>query len=362
MRILLPTLYATRGGSTRVLLAAAEALRPENEVVIRAPLAEADDPAPAAFPARPLAGPWRKAAALPLLARLLVREAAALRRLRPDLIYVHDEPSLYVYGLAARTLRPRPPILWHLHLDPTRGRAARLRAALADACIRISPHLPPPPGLPSILIRNPLRLDTSETEPHPDPLANLGVVGAIYPQKGQNLAVEALGALRQLPGGAAARLTLVGPEFDPAFAAVLRSRIAEPGLREAVDFAGERPAESAFSGIGLALFPSQSEVQPLALAEALARGLPVAASDIPAHRAMFADAGLDPAHLARREPDAFAAAILSAAHRPVDPAVAPRIRALHAPEAFAAALRATVRSVVVRGRNRPHPEPDLGGL
>jgi glycosyltransferase involved in cell wall biosynthesis len=355
VRILLPTLYATRGGSTRILLAAAEALRPEHEVVVRAPLAEADDPAPPAFPARPLAGPWRKAATLPLLARLLVRESAALRRLRPDLVYVHDEPSLHVYGLAARTLRPRPPILWHLHLDPARGRAARLRAALADACIRISPHLPPPPGLPCTLIRNPLPLDIKGGEVPPDPLANLGVVGAIYPQKGQDLAVEALAILRRRPGGAGARLTLIGPEFDPPFATALRRRIEELGLGEAVAFAGERSAQDAFSGVGLALFPSQSEVQPLALAEALARDLPVVASDIPAHRAMFEDAGIDPARLAARDPQAFATAILSAADRQVDPTIAPRIRALHAPDAFAGALRATVRLMDLQVRSRTPP-------
>ncbi|HEX8417171.1 MAG TPA: hypothetical protein VF641_06155 [Methylobacterium sp.] len=56
-RILLPTLYDTRGGSTRVLLAAAEALRRDHAVTVRAPLPEADEPALALFPARPLSGP-----------------------------------------------------------------------------------------------------------------------------------------------------------------------------------------------------------------------------------------------------------------------------------------------------------------
>ncbi|TXM64853.1 glycosyltransferase, partial [Methylobacterium sp. WL69] len=154
MKILLPTLYDTRGGSTRVLLAAAEALAPVHAVTVRAPLAEADDPAPALFPSRPLTGLWRKLAVLPRLVRLLVRETRALRRLRPDLIHVHDEPSLYVYGLAARALRPRPFVLWHLHADAGAGRTARLRVALADACILISPHVAPPRGLPATLIPN----------------------------------------------------------------------------------------------------------------------------------------------------------------------------------------------------------------
>lgn len=346
MRILVPTLYATRGGSTRVLLAAAAVLRREHAVVVRAPLPEADDPAPAAFPPRPLAGPWRKLAVLPVLVRLLIREAVALRRLRPDAIYVHDEPSLYVYGLAASLLRPRPVLVWHLHLDPARGALAGLRVRLADACITISPHIPGPPGLPATLIRNPLTLAAPVAPPHPSPLTALAVVGALYPQKGQDLAVAALAVLHRHPEGAGARLVLIGPEFDAAYAAALRARIAALGLDAAVVLAGARPPESAFDGVGLALFPSQVEIQPLALAEALARGLPVVASDIPAHRAMLAEAAADPASLSPRDPEAFAQAILRAATTPVPEHVASHVRALHAPETFAAAILTVFRTRV----------------
>lgn len=343
LKILLPTLYDTRGGSTRVLLAAAEALRREHDVVVRAPLSEADERAPALFPSRPLAGPWRKLAVLPRLARLVAREAIALRRLRPDVVYVHDEPALYVYGLAARIVRPRPFLLWHLHMDPARGFAGRAR--LADACITISKHVPAPAGLQATLIRNPLPALPPPAASHPDPLAALAVVGALYPMKGQDLAIEALARLRRRPEGATARLTLIGPEFDPDYAAALRIRVAGLGLTEAVTFAGARPPERAFAEVGLALFPSVSEIQPLALAEALARGLPVAASDIPAHRAMVAETGADPACLARRDPDAFADAILAAAHRAPDPGLADRVRALYASEHFTEAVRARFRAI-----------------
>ena len=128
-------------------------------------------------------------------------------------------------------------------------------------------------------------------------LPGLAVVGAVVPRKGQDLAVETLARLRGRDAGATAHLTLIGPELDPAFAARLRARIAELGLAAAVTFAGERGPAEAFSGVGVALFPSGAETQPLALAEALARGLPIAATDIPAHRAMLVEAGSDPALL-----------------------------------------------------------------
>ncbi|WP_336487487.1 glycosyltransferase family 4 protein [Methylobacterium nigriterrae] len=346
MRILLPTLYATHGGSTRVLLAAAGALRAEHAVTVRAPIAEADDPAPSLFPSRPLVGPWRKLAALPPLGRLLRSETAALRRLRPDLIYVHDEPALYLYGFAARGLRPRPRVLWHLHAEPGSGLAGRVRAALADACIAISPHVAVPRGLPSRLIRNPLALPPDLPAVAAPNLAGLAVVGAISPRKGQDLAVEALAHLRRAQAGETAHLTLIGPELDPPFAGRLRARIAALGLDGAVTFAGERPAEEAFANVGLAIFPSSAETQPLALAEALARGLPVAASDIPAHGAMLTDAGADPAMLCPREPEAFARTILRVAGRPRDPELPARIRALYAPDRFERDIRSSVSELV----------------
>lgn len=345
LKILLPTLYETRGGSTRVLLATAVALRQEHAVTVRAPLAEADDPARALFPGRPLIGLGRKLAVLPRLARLIVQETIALRRLRPDVIHVHDEPSLYVYGFSARLLSPRPRLVWHLHLDPSRGGIlARLRTKLADACISISAHVPAPSGLPATLIRNPVSLPDITARPNPEPLAAMAVVGAIYPQKRQDLAIAALAALHRRPEGRAARLVMIGQEFDAAYATALRRQIAILGLGPAVTFAGLRPAEQAFDEVGLALFPSEAEIQPLALAEALGRRLPVVASDIPAHHVMIAETGADPATLSVPDPEAFADAILRSAGATIPSGVAQRVRALHAPEVFEAAIRAFYRT------------------
>lgn len=349
MKILLPTVYDTRGGSTRVLLAAADALRAEHAVTVRGPIAEADERVPARFPSRPLARLPDKLAVLPALGRLVAAETAALRRLRPDLIHVHDEPSLYVYGLAARALHPRPRMLWHLHAPAGSGRAGRLRAALADAAILISPHAEAPEGLPTRLVRNPLALPPEPPDREPPDrdgvLAGLAVVGAIGARKGQDRAVEALAALLRLPGTTAARLTLVGPELDPAFATDLRARIAELGLAGRVVFAGEWPPASAFDGVRLALCPSRAEMQPLALAEAMARGLPVLASDIPAHRAMLAELGASPDRLVPDDASAWARAILEASASPAPAGLAGRVRALYAPERFALELRAAVRAL-----------------
>ncbi|WP_375464435.1 glycosyltransferase family 4 protein [uncultured Methylobacterium sp.] len=347
-KLLLPTLYDTRGGSTRVLLAAADALRREHAVTVRAPLAEADEATPARFPSRPLAGTVAKLALLPRLARLVVAETLALRRLRPDLIHVHDEPSLYVYGVAARLVRPRPTVLWHLHAGAGRGWAARLRARLADACIVISPHVAQPAGLPCWLVRNPLGPPGPARPPAAPGVPGIAVIGALGLRKGQDVAVEALAVLRQLPGGETARLTLIGPALDAAFARTLRARIAVLGLDQAVTFAGERAPDRAFDGVGLVLCPSRSETQPLALAEALARGLPVVASDIPAHRAMLADAGGNGDDLCPLDAHACAHALLTAAQRPPPPERAARIQTLFEQDRFDRALRDVLGSLAAQ--------------
>ena len=77
MRILLPTLYDTRGGSTRVLLAAATALAERHAVTVRAPLPEAHERTPADFPSQPLESLPAKLAVLPRLAGLVARDLAA---------------------------------------------------------------------------------------------------------------------------------------------------------------------------------------------------------------------------------------------------------------------------------------------
>ncbi|GJD47527.1 hypothetical protein OPKNFCMD_0235 [Methylobacterium crusticola] len=342
MRIMLPTVYDTHGGSTRVLLAAAEALRAEHVVQVRGPIPEADVRTPARFPAAPLAGTRAKLAALPRLAGLIAREAAALRAFRPDVVYVHDEPSLYVHGLAARALRPRPTIVWHLHAGAGQGLSRRLREALADRRIVISRHGADASRLPTDRVRNPLTAPPAPREGC-DPAA-LAVVGALTPRKNQMLALDTLALLAR--EGEGASLALIGPPLNGAYAQALRRRAAAcPG---AVRLLGGLPAAAVWEEVaGIALFPALRENQPLALAEALAAGIPFVATDIPAHREMVEEAGADPACLALPEPAAFARALRHARAHPPDPGLRARVRALYAPARFAAETRAVMRAVAL---------------
>ncbi|MEX2629282.1 MAG: glycosyltransferase family 4 protein [Tistlia sp.] len=128
-------------------------------------------------------------------------------------------------------------------------------------------------------------------------------VGALIPRKGQDLLVEALGRLAALPW----RLTLAGAARDAAFAARLRARIAALGLAGRIRLPGEvEAAELAplYDSADLFVLPSRLEGYGMAIAEALARGLPVVCGDSAAIVGELPPGSL--ASLATADPDALA--------------------------------------------------------
>lgn len=121
-----------------------------------------------------------------------------------------------------------------------------------------------PPGTTSA----PLSLGSGGDTPH------LLCVGSLIPRKGQDLLVEALAALTALPW----RLSLAGGARDPAFAEQLRARVSALDLTERIAFLGELAPERlarVYAEADLYLQPSRLEGYGMAIAEALARGLPV---------------------------------------------------------------------------------------
>lgn len=138
----------------------------------------------------------------------------------------------------------------------------------------------------------------------PDDVLVAVCVGRLGPQKGQDTALAAWPAVRAaLPG---ARLLLVGE--GPA-----RDEL-ERAAGEGVELLGHRDdVASLMAAADLALLPSRWEGLALALLEAMARGLPVVATDVGGARSTLLHGDLPPAGVVVQpdDPSALSAAVVS---------------------------------------------------
>ena len=226
----------------------------------------------------------------PAFVRSLLRLTEVARGRQLDLLH-SDSPRTALYaGLAALALRRRH--VWHVRASRTSSPLGdRVLVALSDAVIavsaaaarrtralRVSPKVRVvPTGLPRIdfLERGAARAALGLPG---DPFI-AGVIGRVEPEKGADVALAALPALRAAVPGAL--LAFVGPgEIGGSDGRIGRSR-AVPDPSEAALFLGERreaaPLMRAFDVI---LHPSRHDALPRVLIEAMFAGVPVVASSV----------------------------------------------------------------------------------
>jgi glycosyltransferase involved in cell wall biosynthesis len=230
--------------------------------------------------------PWRPRGDLDLPAAFTA--ASHLRRHAPDLVHAHDARSHAVGWLAARLARvpalvvsrrtafaaathPASRLKYALPVDRYLAVSASVRDALRaahipDDRIRVIPsgiELDGPPDADSL--RRASGLDEN--------ILLVGVVASLTREKGQDVAIEALG---RLANRHAVHLALIGegPERD-----ALRARAEQRGALARVHFTGFRAdARALLRQLDLCLVPSRIEGLGTAALEAQAEGVAVIAS------------------------------------------------------------------------------------
>ena len=282
MSVLFVSYSGVRGGGERLLL---DALAGAGARAVLAcpdgPLAQ--DARAAGIPVLLLAERDLHARRIPLraIARLVAhaREIRSVTRaLGPAAVVGWSDRSALALALAG----PRRTERIHMHNDlPTGDGVAgvlRLAARRADRVVTSSNTLARAIGLDATVIHPGVDLDAfappAERPPGPPTLLTLG---AIVPWKGTEVAVE---AAARLPG---VRLVVAGEPLGDegrALARRLAARAAEPDLAGRVEFTGGlADPRAALHGAHALLHPAERESFGIAVAEAMACGLPVAAAD-----------------------------------------------------------------------------------
>jgi glycosyltransferase involved in cell wall biosynthesis len=169
-------------------------------------------------------------------------------------------------------------------------------------------HYDLPPG--SVAVAEP-GVDPAGLAAGTESVRHLLCVGALTPVKGQDVLVEALGGVRDLDWVC----TSVGSAaIDPAFVDLTSAAARDQGIDGRVRFLG--PLSGArlagqYAVADLLVLPSRAETYGMVVTEALARGLPVVASDVGGvSEALGSGGGAEPGVLVRPDdPPALAKAL-----------------------------------------------------
>jgi glycosyltransferase involved in cell wall biosynthesis len=258
-------------------------------------------------------GRWSAPAAGCALVPVWVRLARHLRG-RAGVVHANDHRGMLLAGPAARLAGV--PLVWHVHYvqrTPALTRLGRLLAARVLVCSAATARDTPGLGRATVV---PNAIDDRFCGPPPArPTAGTGgpllvTVGRIHPDKGLDVLLDALAlARREVPG---LRLAVVGDTTPGAEAyrdALLR-RVAALGLDRAVEWCGwlANP-EQVLAGAAAYVQASRHEPFGVAVAEAMACGIPVVVTDA-GGLAEVVDGGRCGLVVPAEDPGALAAALV----------------------------------------------------
>lgn len=179
----------------------------------------------------------------------------------------------------AQTRRLRLVILMHMPLENEReGQLLAEVAAVVTTSFWSRQHLLDIYGLPAERVHAaPPGVDAAQLVPGSGTGSRLLCVAAVAPHKGHDILLEALATIADLAWSCVCVGTL---ERDPGFVDRLRRLTQEHGR---VSFTGPRIGEeldAEYAAADLLVLPSRGETYGMVLTEALARGIPVVATEV----------------------------------------------------------------------------------
>ncbi|HEX7907935.1 MAG TPA: glycosyltransferase family 4 protein [Paraburkholderia sp.] len=216
----------------------------------------------------------------------------AVRRFRPDVIFAHATiPSFY-----ARALPMSVPVVYVMHSAindferPLFRRIELILSARARTVISVSQQgvtdyteaIGPHPSITVVPNGVDLgRFAFTDGAAHSGHAPQVVQIGRYAPVKNQLLTVRAFSEV--LKRVRDARLTLYGVVEDPSYQDLVIAQARELGIAERVVVAGPRAdIATVLAESSVFVMPSRSEAHSVAFLEALASGVPIVASNIPA--------------------------------------------------------------------------------
>lgn len=241
----------------------------------------------------------RRTAASSSKATAMTELVAFLENNRIDILHSHSfRPNLYA-RMAGAVLKPAGlHIVAHYHNDYSdkwHGDALLLEQRLADitdAGVAVSnavaEHVSSHTGLQCTVVNNGIDLDRVTGGNRTAGRAALGIaqhdlaiglIGRVCRQKGIDTLVEA--ACQVIPHAPNSRFLIIGDCEDADLVTCMEQQIVHAGLTERIQFTGHRnDIADVLSALDLVVAPSRWEGFGLSLAEAMAAGVPVLASDV----------------------------------------------------------------------------------
>jgi len=262
-KVLIPTFFSNYGGSVFVLLKSADILKQKYTVVVKAPLKEAD------IQNISIPATIKRREQIKLSFKFLkhfIKELFWITKEKFDIIYVHDYPSFYIYGLIAKILSIK--VIWHVHDGETKKINRKINFYLSDKRIYIA----------KFQIRNfdrqycyiPNFIENSNLEKKLNELKNIVIAGSICDNKNQKFGIELIKYFKNK------RLYLFGSILEKDYFDSLEID------NKKVFYKGFRDKKEILKFADIIFMPSREEAQPLIFLEALANRIPVLVPDIDA--------------------------------------------------------------------------------